>query len=314
MQQGATDDTLRQPLHAGVAIPADETDSASKKRGTSVSVAAFVLLNTILGAGILGLPGAYALSGFAAGTVLLGMSGLFATFGVHLLTEVADRTGRPATFYSIARAAAGESAGSLIDLLVVVMAFGISTSYLIVIGDTLPKVMIALHAPEGSLLLGRTPWMLCMLAVAAPLTFLRDISALRYTAYAAFVCSLYIAAVVVLFFADPAEFPSDGSRGDVAFVTDAPQMLRGLPIFVFGFTCHQNAVSVTNGLERPTASRSVVAAGSAVATGFCLYTLVRAACVEGGLAGGRPLHRFAVIVAFAGGCPRLRDIRAGRGL
>lgn len=50
--------------------------------------------------------------------------------------------------------------------------------------------------------------------------------------------------------------------------------LKGLPIFVFCFTCHQNALSVTNELSRPTWRRSLTAAGAAVVMGILLYFLV----------------------------------------
>ena len=65
----------------------------------------FNLSNTILGAGMLGLPHAFALCGYVIGNVLLVVFGCLAVISLHLLSEAADRAGRPASFYNVAEAA-----------------------------------------------------------------------------------------------------------------------------------------------------------------------------------------------------------------
>ena len=150
---------LEAPLNAAVLSDAqgllqEAPSGVGKKQGASVAVAAVVLLNTIMGAGILGIPGAYSKCGFVGGTVLLLVSAILASFGVHLLLEASDRSGRPATLYSIAQAAAGPKAGSLIDVQVFAMAFAVSTSYLIVVGDALPAVASHYGVPTATLRVG----------------------------------------------------------------------------------------------------------------------------------------------------------------
>ena len=308
--------------------------SAKQPSKTSLAAVAFVLLNTMLGSGILGLPGAFSKSGLIGGIVLLVVFGVLSIFGVHLLCEAADRAGRPASFYSVALAAAGAKAGVVIDLLVLINAFGVATSYLIVVGDVLPEVATSFHAPD--LLLHRVVWMLIALGIGAPLAYLRDLSALKYTAYAAFLCVLYISAVVGIFAIAPQTFhpctnataangtnvtdlyaatslealaaadastqvssqmgmsavglgdepgqwgsgDEPGSSGDDAVCTpgktcafgEIMTLLDALPIFIFAYTCQQNALSITNEMARPTSSRVVGAAtlGSVLALGLYL--------------------------------------------
>ena len=108
----ATSSTGRLPLlndqEVGVVAVGEIIDEPkSIKRGASIAAVAFVLLNTALGSGILGLPGAFAKAGMFGGIGLLAITSVLAVIGVHLLCEVADRVGRPASFYSVSQAAAG---------------------------------------------------------------------------------------------------------------------------------------------------------------------------------------------------------------
>lgn len=57
----------------------------------------------------------------------------------------------------------------------------------------------------------RSLWMLLMLAVAAPLSFLRDISALAYASCASFLCTLYITVMYAPATFDPCDGPSAAS-------------------------------------------------------------------------------------------------------
>ena len=313
----------------GIALGAGEPLESLKPKASFASVT-FVLLNTCLGSGILGLPGAFAKSGLIGGIVLLFVTGILSTFGVHLLAEAADRAGRPASFYSVALAAAGSKAGVLIDVLVAINAFGVATSYLIVVGDVLPEVADSFSAP--AILRERTVWMLIALAIGAPLSFLRNLSALRHTAYAAFVCVLYISIVVGLFAIAPQTFhPCASAGGDATNTTNTTSLsldngdwttslpifspdevaaaaadatclcngslplirpdnttescsvsplgqlestLDSLPIFIFAYTCHQNAISITNEFVRPTPRRIVGATAAGIVLGLVLYLLV----------------------------------------
>ena len=282
----ATSSTGRLPLlndqEVGVVAVGEIIDEPkSIKRGASIAAVAFVLLNTALGSGILGLPGAFAKAGMFGGIGLLAITSVLAVIGVHLLCEVADRVGRPASFYSVSQAAAGAQAGVLIDVLIAINAFGCATSYLIVVGDVLPEVSSSFNAP--ALLTSRNFWMLVALAVGAPLSYLRDLSALSATSYVAFVCVVYISAVVGVFAIDPAGFDPCGAGmeantthcgGEVQPLTSISTTLDAMPIFIFAFTTNQNAISITNELTRPTPGRILASTFLAITLALGLYLLV----------------------------------------
>ena len=112
------------------------------KPGTSVRGAVFVLANTILGAGMLGLPFAFAACGFLVGPCMLLFFACSSITALFMLAECADYAGRPANFNSVAERAMPGS-GVLIDVAVAIKCFGVATSYLIVIGDSVPKSVVS---------------------------------------------------------------------------------------------------------------------------------------------------------------------------
>ena len=275
--------TLNSALLQDVGISVGSVNGANKKGSASFASVTFVLLNTALGSGILGLPGAFAKAGFIGGSVLLTLVAITSVVGVHLLVEVADRTGRPATFFTVAQAAAGAKAGILIDMLICMNAFGVSTSYLIVIGDAMPEVAGSFHGIPSALK-ERTVWILIGLAIGAPLAFLRNLSALRFTAYIAFVGVMYICVLVGLYAIapltslkhelEPCANMTAPCHGDVVMLGEPLAALDSLPVFIFAFTCHQNAISITNEMVMPTPRRVAGAAASATALALGLYLIV----------------------------------------
>ena len=57
------------------------------------------LTNTIVGAGMLGLPGAFAGTGRVGGTILILLSAFFSAHGLVLLSKAAQRSGLPCSFF-----------------------------------------------------------------------------------------------------------------------------------------------------------------------------------------------------------------------
>jgi hypothetical protein len=96
--------------------------------GATVRSGVYVLANTLLGAGMLGLPGAFKDCGYLVGGVLLLFFGCTAILGLHLLAESSAKVPRPATFYAVAEAAM-PGLGLVIDLAIGIKCFGVATSY-----------------------------------------------------------------------------------------------------------------------------------------------------------------------------------------
>ena len=265
------------------------------------------LANTILGAGMLGLPHAFAMAGFIPGTLMLILFGGFSSLGLFLLTQAADRSGRPATFYAVAEVALpGRSLGLAIDLAIGIKCFGVATSYLIVIGDSMPKAMEAFGA--SGFVLERRLWTVGAAILVAPLTYCKRVDALKFTSAIALACVLFVVLLVFLFATrvspdfqscnpsppmlppmlpplpplSPPKPPSAPPLPPVSppcrlpTVEAAPilDVLRAVPIFVFSYTCHQNIVSITNELHQPTRARTGLVILASVLGALSIYLLI----------------------------------------
>ena len=72
----------------------------------------------------------------------------------------------------------------------------------------------------------------------------------------------------------PVENRSSQCKGQVVPFTQAMDCLQRLPLFVFAYTCHQNIISITNELNRPTPSRALLGMTSAISIAVVAYLVL----------------------------------------
>ena len=227
----------------------------------SVEAGTAVLANTILGAGMLGLPFAFASCGFALGPLMLLLFATCSMSALILLSRCADKVGREQfpIFYDVASLAGKKlgftNVGTVIDCFVAIKCLGVATSYLIVVGDSIPKALESFGVV--GMLLNRTVWSLWALCIGGSLACMKDISSLKPFSLIALSCVLCIVFLITLFafkVFDPCadhSLPEDGPcRGKIELVTQPITILRALPLFVFSYTCHQNIFEIGNDLHR----------------------------------------------------------------
>jgi len=68
--------------------------------------------------------------------------------------------------------------------------------------------------------------------------------------------------------------PRASCRGAVVPFGSLSSSVRALPIFVFSFTCHQNVVSISNELDRPTPRRVLKLVASAIVIAAAAYLMI----------------------------------------
>jgi len=263
-------------------------EDVKRKSGLGFSksrVGAMLLANTLLGgSGMLGIPYALSVSGYALGLLFLVFFGGASAFGCHLLHCSARKIGRaPCSFFTVANAVAPRWTW-LIDGAVAVKCFGVGTSYLIIVGDLVPDAMTFFGIGDSTEL--RWFWISVSFSVAAPLACLRNLSSLRFTATGAVCIVAWTVTLIMLFFAraggtfDPCAFDEtlgvDGRQANFtlvggssarvvqppyslqddelpcrgasfeAFTSDPVALFKVLPVFIFGFTCQQNIFTICN--------------------------------------------------------------------
>ncbi|ORX33577.1 transmembrane amino acid transporter protein-domain-containing protein [Kockovaella imperatae] len=205
------------------------------------------LANTVIGAGALAFPSAFAAMGLIPGILSCIYSGCVTSFGLYLLTRCATMVarkpgdeGRKPSFTEVARIAFGKGwATRLFDFAIAIKCFGVSISYLIICKTLLPQVTYtfakAIHhpLPEDSILHSQDFWLVAMMIVIVPLSFLKTLDSLRFTSQIALSTVVYLIIVVVGSYA--LKGPS-ANRGEVVLARFGRTTLSSLPVQVFAFT------------------------------------------------------------------------------
>lgn len=214
------------------------------------------LANTILGSGLLGLPGAFAGAGSLTGTILLLVASLGSANGLRLLSHCARKVGyeEPTSFYSVANAAHPGST-KIIDFAVAIKCFGVATSYLIIVADTMVDSMEFFYGEESKW--GeRWIWVVIGTACVTSLSFFKTLDALKFTSAIAIVFVLTLTVVIILYSAniggmDPCEdtVEPDTCNSGMSMTKSFGDTLGKMSTFIFAFTCHQNIFSVCNEIK-----------------------------------------------------------------
>jgi len=253
----------------------------------SPAVGALVLGNTLLGgSGMLGIPHAFSLAGYALGPVLLVIFGCASAFGCHLLQCSARRIGAaPCSFYTVANAVVPRWTW-LIDGAVMIKCFGVATSYLIIVGDLAPHALRFF----GLRHLHRWQAITAGFLIAATLASFKNLSALRYTAVGSMLIVLWTVVLLGLFFTDAGDafdacqnqlqenlsllsdttLPCQSAAFEPIVLGNPLKLVKAFPVFIFGFTCHQNIFTVCNEVRNASRRRiDFVIVAAYLVSGLC---------------------------------------------
>ena len=240
------DDTKDRPLLGG----------AGSDAGASILSCVINLSCTCMGTGILALPFAFSMAGFAAGSAILIFSAFVCVISLYMLVSSGRKLDGPVNFATLCVAALGPPAGIGIDLSVIANCLGTATSYLIVAADCFSA---AFDVSRSSVVLGA-------LVATSPAAFFRSMDTLKASSTISICCLVAIVLMVVIFGFGPTE--------DFDPCPKAPQVEHGhcggsvtplstnglrifctLPYFVMAFTCQQNAFNAIGELRNPTKGR-----------------------------------------------------------
>lgn len=286
----------------------DNLDSEGNLQSRKAGIISCVinLLNTVAGAGMLGLPGAFAGSGFFMGTVMLIAAAFFSAMGLHLLSVSATtaqrmhQDGKPASFYSVAIAAMPELA-IFIDSAVALKCFGVATGYFVTVGDCMVdsfhylfrnfsgQTQTPAEEIENMIFTNRQFWVMTAFVSVLPISFFKTLDSLKFTSTLSLILIYALAVGIVLYaegFFEPCDsrhyYPIEDDqqnidetcRGEVDVVTNFDSTMKNLAIFVFSFTCHQNVFSIVNELKSPTQRRVNFVIAIAIGLALILYLVV----------------------------------------
>ncbi|PWN94483.1 hypothetical protein FA09DRAFT_332951 [Tilletiopsis washingtonensis] len=221
------------------------------KKGAGVWDATVNMANSILGAGVVGLPYSLRTSGFVAGLGLLVGLAMLTDWTIRLIVLNAKLSGRT-TYIDIMSHCFGGNGKAAVSIFQFAFAFGGMCAFCVVIGDTIPNVLRWLFPSlVGSFLSSRGFIItLCTLCISYPLSLYRDIESLsKASAIALFSMVLIIVAVIVRGPAMPLELRGDPSE---RFTFIHPSgIVRSIAVISFAFVCHHNSLLIYGSLKEP---------------------------------------------------------------
>jgi sodium-coupled neutral amino acid transporter 11 len=230
--------------------------------GSTIWDAAFNFTNSIVGAGIVGLPYALTEAGFIAGIVLLISMTWLVDYTVRLLVLDAKLSSQT-SYQGLVKHCFGKTGFIAISFFQFIFAYGAMCACIInlildtvILGDVIPKVFRHILSPTsifyGILTSRSSIILLCTILVSLPLSLKRDISSLAQTSALSLIMILYIVLVVVFVsFSLPKEVLND--EFSITFVGSG--IFRSIGVISFAFVCHHNTFMIYGSLRVPTMDR-----------------------------------------------------------
>lgn len=108
-------------------------------------------LDAVVGAGVLAMPRAMSQMGIVLGSLVIIWAGITAGFGLYLQTRCAEYIERgSASFFALSQITY-PNAAIVFDAAIAIKCFGVAVSYLIIIGDLMPGVVLGFNEKAGEI-------------------------------------------------------------------------------------------------------------------------------------------------------------------
>ncbi|KAJ7072315.1 amino acid transporter [Mycena amicta] len=244
------------------------------------------MANSILGAGIIGLPYAVSQAGFFTGLFLLVVLCGVTDWTIRLIVINAKLSGTH-SYIDIMTHCFGSSGRAAVSFFQFSFAFGGMCAFGIIIGDTIPHVVGSIfpqlyQVPVLSLLTNRKFVIsLCTICVSYPLSLYRDIHKLSRASGLALIGMLIIVTSVVI--ESPQTSPELKGDPSKRFSFVEPGIFQAIGVISFAFVCHHNSLLIYGSLRTPTLDRfafvthistvmSLIACCTLAISGYVVFT------------------------------------------
>merc|ERR1712166_114757 len=231
---------------------------------SSLAEASFNYINSIVGAGIIGLPFAVKEAGFFLGLILLCLCGYLTHYSTRLLIDTAKKV-KVWNYEELCFAAFGKPGYIAVSFFMISFAFGALIAYFVIIGDTMTKVFTQWGGADTVLTDRHFVILAAAILVILPLCLLRDMSALSKTSAvsmsADIVIILIVVAKVCVGVEQPEHHDSEECMGHPKGLSEPTwsfshqAYMQAFGAMCFSFVCHHSSFLVYTSLKNPTPKR-----------------------------------------------------------
>lgn len=219
---------------------------------TGIAGASSNLVNSIVGAGIIGIPFAIDQAGFVAGVILIIAVSIFTDKSLRMIVETA--TQHPAlqglgvlTFEDLMQIPYGRRWGSNFVLIsMLVLAYGAMVAYLLIIKDTVPTIL-----GFGDSFWEREAVMVVVsLCTLLPLSMFRDIGSLAFTSFLSVAADVVLVVLVMAFSPIESTLQDAGGFWNAIKIVDS-RLFIGLGVLSTAMACQHSAFLIATSLNEP---------------------------------------------------------------
>mmetsp|Transcript_19018 Transcript_19018/g.47078 ORF Transcript_19018/g.47078 Transcript_19018/m.47078 type:complete len:555 (+) Transcript_19018:49-1713(+) len=251
------------------------------KEKSAIGGACSNLVNSIVGAGIIGIPYALKESGLVAGVILLVFVSYFTDKTLRMLVELAHfhpklKAVDVLTFEDLISLPFGERGGHFILASMLFVAYGAMVAYLLIIKDTVPIVMGFSDDPgSGGFVQSELVMMITSLVIIVPLSMQRDMSSLAFTSALSVMADIVLVGIIAIF--SPFEETVANHGGIGAVMKDnviGYGFFIGFGVLTTAMTCQHSAFIVSGSLEGLTTKRWGIVTMLSMATACFLCAIL----------------------------------------
>jgi len=224
-----------------------------KEHKSTVAGASSNLINAIVGAGIAGIPYAVRQCGMGAGFAMILFCAMLTEKSLRLLVSTAKHVNVP-SYELLCESAFGHGGFIFISVNMFIMAYGGMLSYLIIVKDTLPRLV---GVSLGNVPMERAVLTLTSMVTMLPLSMQRDMADLAKTSRISVVFDCLVVLLVAIFSPVHESVSTSGGFGAVlsSSVVHPSTFFVGLSVLSFAFVCQHSSFIIVGSLERPTTQR-----------------------------------------------------------
>jgi len=234
------------------------------------------MLNSIVGAGIVGIPYALANSGLVVGILLFVLVAYLTDQSTRMIVDLASFHPKLKhlgvyTYEDLARIPFGRLGHVFVMGGMLVLAYGAMVSYLLIIKDTVPTILNISDAGKGSFMERDFVMIVTSLFIVLPLSLLRDLANLKYTSFLSVAADIVMVIFVVIFSPIPSSMDEAGGFGTVLkdnWVNS--RVFIGFGVMSFALTVQHSAILVGNSFKDKTPERWSLVTFRAVTTASIL--------------------------------------------
>jgi len=262
--------------------PVSDPSLLPRKR-SKISGASSNLVNSIVGAGIIGIPFALDQSGLVSGVFLLLMVGYFTDKSLRMMIELATVSpklkGRGVwTYDDLMWLPFGAKGRTFVLVSMFVTAYGAMVAYLLIIKDTLPVVIGLVDdgdASVGGFIERELVMLVTSVCVVVPLSMQRDFSSLSFTSSISVMADFILVIFVAAYAPIGESLKNAGGLGSVISNSIIDKgFFIGFGVLTVAMCCQHSAFIVASSLENPTPKRwSIVTAISLSISVVCCLIL-----------------------------------------